>query len=110
MNAINSKAQADNALKKGSWPDRRAYPRRRVLKQAKAVFNGFRSVIDCTVRDVSLGGVRIACDQVIALPECFHLVMLPERDMREVRVAWRRPGEAGLQFRSGPIKALNLQI
>lgn len=110
MNAFNSDRKSFNASNCGSWPDRRAFPRRRVFKHAKAVFNGFRSVIDCTVRDRSLGGVRIACDQTIALPEWFHLVLLPEREMREVRLAWRRPGEAGLQFQSGPIRALNLQL
>jgi hypothetical protein len=110
MNAINSKAPTPEGSKLGNWPDRRQTPRRRVLKQAKAVFNGFRSVIDCTIRDLSTGGARIACDQVIALPDWFHLVMMPERDMREVRVVWRRPGEAGLQFVSGPIKAMRLQI
>jgi len=91
-------------------PERRSSPRRRVLKQGKAIFNGNASVIDCTVRDVSLGGARISCPQTMGLPDVFHLVIMSDREVREVRVAWRRHNEAGLQFLSGPRRALHLQI
>lgn len=91
-------------------PDRRSSPRRRVLKQGKAIFNGNASVIDCTIRDLSSGGARITCSQTTGLPELFHLVLMSEREMREVRVAWRRHNEAGLQFLSGARKALHLQL
>lgn len=114
MNAINHRRMSGSRLAE-PYPiapeaERRAAPRRRVFKRAKAVINGFRSVVDCTVRDLSPGGARIACGHCLALPERFHLVMLAEREMREVRVAWRRHDEAGLQFLSAPLRAVHLQL
>jgi hypothetical protein len=90
--------------------DRRAHPRHRVLKRVKAVFNSNSSVLDCLMRDLSLGGARLTCSQAILLPDSFVLVFPAEREMRDVRVAWRKIGELGVQFMSPPRKALHLLI
>ena len=90
--------------------DRRASPRRRVLKRGKVVFNASNSVIDCMIRDISQGGARIACAQTAALPDHFTLVSVPERELRDVRIAWRHMGEVGVQFTSEPRKALRLLV
>lgn len=93
-----------------AWEERRAHPRRKVLKRVKAVFNGNSSVLDCLMRDVSAGGARLTCDQVAQLPDTFQLVFLTEREMRDVRVAWRKPNELGVAFMSPPRKAFHLLI
>lgn len=90
--------------------DRRAHPRQRVLKRVKAVFNGNRSVIDCVMRDLSLGGARLACAQAMQLPEAFQIVIMAEREMRDVRVAWRSHTQLGVEFLSPPRKALHLLL
>ena len=90
--------------------ERRAHPRHRVLKRVKAVFNTNRSVVDCLMRDLSQGGARLACEQASLLPDEFVLVFTSEREMRDVRVAWRRFNELGVQFLSPPRKALHLLI
>lgn len=90
--------------------DRRAHPRQRVLKRVKAVFNDNRSVIDCIMRDVSLGGARLACAQAVQLPERFQLVIMADREMRDVRVAWRNHSQLGVEFVSPPRKALHLLL
>ena len=89
-------------------PDRRTFPRHRVLKRGKVVFNTNQSVIDCTVRDLSQGGARIACPQASALPDTFVLVFVSEREVRDVRVAWRRMSEMGVEFVSGPRSSFRL--
>ena len=90
--------------------ERRAHPRRRVLKRVKAVFNENRSVFDCQMRDISLGGARLACAQATQLPDHFVLVFMTEREMRDVRVAWRKLDELGVEFLSPPRKALHLLL
>lgn len=90
--------------------ERRAHPRRKVLKRVKAVFNANRSVLDCVMRDVSAGGARLSCDHAALLPQSFHLVFVTEGEMRDVRVAWRKLSEVGVEFLSPPRKALHLQL
>ncbi|MCA3560295.1 MAG: PilZ domain-containing protein [Aestuariivirga sp.] len=91
------------------FPDeRRAHPRHRVFKRVKAVFNSRRSVIDCVMRDLSAGGARLSCPTVAQVPDQFQLLFVAEREMRDVRVAWRSLTECGVQFLSPPRKALHL--
>ena len=93
------------------FPDeRRAHPRQRVFKRVKAVFNANGSVVDCVMRDISAGGARLACGSAALLPEHFKLVFLSEREMRDVRVAWRSLTELGVQFLSPPRKVLHLLL
>lgn len=87
-------------------PDRRRHVRRRVLKHGKALFNDQKSIIDCTVRDLSEGGARLSCSQALSLPNAFLLILVADRQMRKVRVAWRRAEELGVEFLSGPEKPL----
>jgi hypothetical protein len=79
----------------------RAHQRQRRLKDAKIVFNGGASVIDCVVRDWSEGGARLKCSQAIALPRHFFLLLRAEWLMYPVELRWRRLEEAGVMF-TGP--------
>ena len=90
--------------------ERRAHPRHRVLKRVKAVFNANGSVVDCVMRDISEGGARLACGQATHLPDTFILVFPAEREMRDVRVAWRSLHHLGVEFLSPPRKALHLLL
>ena len=93
-----------------SSDERRAHQRHRVLKPVKAVFNANQSVLDCVMRDISLGGARLSCGQAMRLPEHFQLVFMAEREMRDVRVAWRKHDQLGVAFVSPPRKALHLLL
>jgi len=90
--------------------ERRAHQRHRVLKPVKAVFNANQSVIDCVMRDISLGGARLSCGQAMRLPEHFLLVFTADREMRDVHVAWRKHDQLGVAFVSPPRKALHLLL
>ncbi len=90
--------------------ERRAHQRHRVLKPVKAVLNANQSVIDCVMRDISLGGARLSCGQAMQLPEHFLLVFMAEREMRDVRVAWRKHDQLGVAFVSPQRRALRLLL
>jgi hypothetical protein len=82
----------------------RAHVRQRRLKDAKLVFNGGLSVIDCVVRDWSDGGARIKCSQAIVLPKYFHLLVKAEWVMYPIELRWRKLEDIGVSFR-GPAEA-----
>jgi len=90
--------------------ERRKSPRRRVLKGGKAIVANQHSVIDCTIRDVSDKGARLACGQVSALPPEFLLVFVTEHEMRDVRVVWRAADELGVEFVSPPRSTGHLRL
>lgn len=90
--------------------ERRAHQRSRVLKPVKAVFNANRCVLDCVMRDISIGGARLFCDEAMRLPEHFQLVFMAEREMRDVRVAWRKHDQLGVAFLSPPRKVPHLLL
>jgi len=57
-----------------------------------------RGALDCTIRDLSDGGARIAFSATVALPEVIELE-IPQRELRRrARVVWRRSDEVGLSF------------
>ena len=56
-----------------SGPDKRRHPRRKMLKGAKAVFNGGASLYDCQVRDWSESGARLVFAALTPLPHLFTL-------------------------------------
>lgn len=91
-------------------PERRLSPRTRVLKRGKAAYLNKLSVIDCTVRDLSHGGARIACYHAGFLPKEFLLVFMLDRTMRDVRVIWRRLNEVGVQFLAEARDASRLRL
>jgi hypothetical protein len=83
-------------------PERRRWPRRRVLKRGKILYYDRPSVIDCTIRDISEGGARLLCSQSGLLPKEFFLVFVVEKEMRNARIVWRTAEELGVEFLSPP--------
>jgi hypothetical protein len=78
--------------------DKRRFPRRRVLKQGRIILNNRFSVIDCMVRDISLGGCRIRLYAKFALPLHFILAFPALGVEREVALVWQNERDAGVRF------------
>jgi hypothetical protein len=80
--------------------NKRNVQRLRVLKQGKILLPNNLAAIDCSVRDISGTGAKLLCPDPDALPDEFRLVLTAERQMRDVKVMWRKPGIIGVQFTS----------
>ena len=91
MRAAGRAAEADQV-------ERRASPRSRMLKKGKLILPNKISVYDCVIRDLSQTGARITCEETGNLPNELQLMFFAIREVRYVRVVWRRPGELGVEF------------
>ncbi|MCP8937223.1 PilZ domain-containing protein [Alsobacter sp. SYSU M60028] len=76
-------------------PDRP--PRQRTLKGATIVFNNAKSVLDCTVRNLSTGGALLGLPTTAGVPAAFEL-RIPDHPPRACRVAWRLVDRIGVAF------------
>lgn len=90
--------------------ERRGSPRLRVLKKAKLIHPNNASVFDCTIRDISETGARVSCANTGGLPNELQLMFHAQREVRGVRIVWRRPGEMGVQFLTPASAAPKLHI
>jgi hypothetical protein len=81
--------------------ERRAEPRRPVLKGGRIVFNNGFSTIDCRVRNLSAGGARLQVASVVGVPDRFDLVMTDTKERRPCRIAWRNANLVGVAFEQG---------
>ena len=79
--------------------ERRTDPRQRVLKGAKIVFNDKRSVINCTIRNLSETGARVQVESQSGIPTYFDLLIEGEERYRHCRLMWRMDHSLGLSFR-----------
>jgi hypothetical protein len=78
--------------------ERRQPPRTRVLKAAKVIFNEHRSVIDCTVRNLSNSGACLQVSSPVGFPESFDLSFDSFRSVRRCQVRWRAENKIGVSF------------
>jgi hypothetical protein len=76
--------------------ERRNATRNRTFKAGKIVLNDGRSVIDCTVRNMSGTGASIGVVNAIAVPAEFSLEV--DGSLRSCVVAWRRLDRLGIKF------------
>lgn len=92
MNSVGPRALATTK------PNLRRTRRLRVVQPAKIVF-GAEMMIHCEVRDISVGGARIAIKQHVLLPERFELFICAH-DLRvhAARVRWRSGDFIGVSF------------
>lgn len=90
--------------------ERRGSPRSRILKKGKLIHPNNTSVFDCMIRDISETGARLSCEETGLLPNELQLMFHAIREVRYVRVVWRRPGELGVQFLTPPKPAPHLQL
>lgn len=78
--------------------DRRAEPRRRILKQAKIFFNRRRSVLDCLVRNLSETGACLEVVNPVGTPDRFDLLIEGETAPRPCVSVWRHDSKIGVAF------------
>ena len=79
--------------------EQRSAPRRIALKGGHIVFNGGRSTIDCTVRNLSSKGAKLQVSSVVGIPDTFDL-LLQGHTKQPCRIKWRRLKEIGVEFRT----------
>lgn len=77
--------------------ENRINSRRHTLKGGLIMFNNGRSSIDCTVRNLSRQGAKLAVATAIGIPDNFDLV-LPNTTRQPCRVIWRKSRELGVEF------------
>ena len=71
--------------------------RRLTLLAAKAIYNDRRSVIDCTVRNLSKNGARIVFETAPDVPDQFELE-LRDGGSRMIEVVYRAANQFGVRF------------
>ena len=71
---------------------------RRVLKAGHIVFNGGRSVIDCTVRRLSEHGANLAVISTAGVPDRFKLAIEADSFSRACQIARKAGTEIDVQF------------
>jgi hypothetical protein len=76
--------------------EKRASPRRRVLKQGTITYRG--GGIDCMVRNISMSGARLDFANPVGLPRSFTLLIATERLMRHCRTVWSSNQRVGVAF------------
>jgi hypothetical protein len=78
--------------------ERRRVSRYRTLKSGKIVVHAGRSVVDCTVRNLSTNGALLIVASLAGIPEKFELVLDATGEHRVCRVAWRGEDRLGVAF------------
>jgi hypothetical protein len=76
--------------------DLRGLRRQRVFKGAKIVFNGYHSVLDCTVRDLTETGARLRLSSTADVPQQFELYFPQEKLIARARLAWQMGRDCGI--------------
>jgi PilZ domain len=78
--------------------ERRRRPRVRTLKSAHILFNQHRSVIDCTVRNLSPTGACLAVESALGIPERFDVIFDGDKSIRSCRMVWHKEKQIGVEF------------
>lgn len=77
--------------------EKRASPRKRVLKGARIVMNDGFSTLDCRVRNLSEDGALLQVASVVGVPDSFDL-LLSDGHRFKCHVTRRAGEELGVQF------------
>ena len=70
----------------------------RTLKRGQIKINGGKSLIDCTIRDLTETGAKLRFENVFPLPEQFELFIVDAKAVWPARSAWQKGTEAGVEF------------
>jgi hypothetical protein len=79
--------------------EKRRSQRRRVLKTGKIVFNGGRSLIDCTVRNISETGALLRVMSPVGIPDQFVLLIEADGLQRKAKIVRRTPHAIAVNFK-----------
>ena len=85
--------------------DRRATPRRRVLKGAVIAYNERHCTLACTVRDISDTGARLRLTGAVTAPDTFELIIDLDGLEAPCEVIRREGNDIGVRFLSPPRRA-----
>jgi hypothetical protein len=80
--------------------ERRQFPRQKVLKGARVLFDAGKPVLNCIVLDLSNhgAGIQLAPDLNIYAPMLFELTFDNFRSTRQCRLAWQHNDKLGVCF------------
>ena len=76
----------------------RAEHRSRTLKRGQVRIDGGKSLIDCTIRDLTETGAKLRFETVFPLPAQFELFIVDAKAIWPARSAWQKANEAGVEF------------
>jgi hypothetical protein len=76
---------------------RKETPRRRTLKAGKIMINN-KSIIDCTVRNLTYKGASLEVGSPVGIPDSFELSIPIDNLTRKCRVSWRQEQKVGVYF------------
>ncbi|MEO9526888.1 PilZ domain-containing protein [Roseibium sp.] len=78
---------------------RRLYPRQRTrLRPAKLASLDNQFICDCTIRDISKGGIRLVLNEDLDLPNEFYVFDAVPKTVAEVQLRWRNGLAAGVIY------------
>jgi hypothetical protein len=77
--------------------ERRKETRQRTLKAGKIMIDG-KSIIDCTVRNLTDTGASLEVGSPVGIPDTFQLSIPVDKLTRKCRVTWRQERRIGVQF------------
>ena len=78
--------------------EQRRQTRARTLKSARILFNDHRSVIDCTVRNLSPTGACLNVASALGIPERFDVMFDADQTVRQCRMVWHKEKQLGVEF------------
>lgn len=78
--------------------EKRAFPRRKVLRGGRLVQDSPNGIMEVQVRDISQGGCRIGTREVDAVSDRFLLRIVGFEGDRMCEVRWRSDQELGVRF------------
>jgi hypothetical protein len=78
--------------------ERRKTVRQRSYLGGRIAFNNRYSTMDCTVRNISAGGARVAFSDAVVLPQDVDLAINQKGLNARARVVWRSATEMGVSF------------
>ena len=78
--------------------NRRTETRHRVCKRGRIVTKNGLSTIDCVVRDMSEGGVRITTEGKFGLPDQFYFQISGDKSRILAEKRWQNDKYTGLKF------------
>jgi hypothetical protein len=76
--------------------ERRAIPRKRVLKTAHIILSEKAPKVECAVRNISEAGAMLQVSTTYGIPEKFHVQIDGTR--RACHVVWRTETKMGIAF------------
>lgn len=85
-----------------SISERRHHARRRTCLGGRIELDGGFSTLDCTLRNASQGGARLALGDGVMLPHDFVLHVAKKEMRLDARLKWRLGNACGVEFRASP--------